>query len=61
MWWPFRRRGTSEGVVTAQEILAATEAADEAVDAIHDEHVERLRQNNFAPKIAAALRLRRVR
>lgn len=59
--WPFRRRKTPEGIVTAQEILADTEATDRAVDAVHDEHVRRLRENNFAPKIAAALHLRRVR
>ena len=60
MRWPWARRDP-EGVARADEMLRRVEAQDPAVDALHAEHARILRENNFGPKIAAALRLGRDR
>ena len=64
--WPWSRdrRGierAEETLTAADEALAATEAIQPRVDALHDEHERRLRQDDFGRQIAAAFHLRRVR
>lgn len=60
MKWPWSRRDP-EGVARADELLRQVEEQDEAVEALRAEHSRLLRENNFGPKIAAALHLRRIR
>lgn len=45
----------------AKDILAAAEETEHAVDAMVADHARLLKENNFGPKIAAALHLRSVR
>lgn len=56
-----KHRADPPGVATAKEALARVEADASKVEAIREEHEGRIRRNDFAPKIAAALHLRHIR
>lgn len=59
--WFLRHRTEPNAVAAAREALERVEADTPAVEAIREEHEGRIRRNDFAPKIAAALHLRQAR
>ena len=62
MRWPWVRRTTvvdEADVERAAGALAETEAVDAVIDAVHEDLTRRLRDDDFAQKIAEALHVRR--
>ena len=59
--WLCGHRVETGGVAAAREAFERVDADTPQVEAIRAEHEDRIRRNDFGPKIAIALRLRRIR